>query len=185
MNFNFATKVTNEFGFLCSDFNFSCINEDQYYVLYESQNVFIGITFDGNRSYELGVNIGFKNITSPGYSLGEILKCFGGPAEKYSCIQVTTPESLSNFLVIFSDFIKKYAIDLLKGDNSAFQQLKEARNKECHEYAIEQRLAQMRCILKEAWHTKNYVKVVELLTPLEQHITQAEHKKLEYAKEKL
>lgn len=190
MNFKFSDKVLSTFTFLISEYGFNCVKKEQYFVRYESTKVFIDLTFDGTRSYELGLEIGKKGVSySEGelsFSLGEILRCIEAPEyEKYDCVQVTTPELLDKFLSTYAELLYRYAKDLLTGSESFFRRLSQCRDKKCAAYEIETKLQQIRPLAEIAWREKDFTKFTKLLIPIKKHLSYSELKKLKYAQERL
>lgn len=190
MDFRFSDKVLSTFDFLSSKYGFHCVKKEQFFVRYESAKVFINLIFDGTRSYELGIGIGQKGITSgkheQSFSLGEVLRCIEAPKHRaFDCVQVTTPELLSKFLFAYAELLDRYAKDLITGSESFFRRLSKCRDKECDAYEIETQLRQIRPLADEAWRNKDYAKFTDLLSPIKKHLSGSELKKFKYAKEHL
>ena len=186
MDLGLKTIATKEFNFLDSEYGFKCVKSGPWLVRYRSKLVFIDIRFDGERSYELGCEIG-RNDDLRGsliipFNLGEIIRSKGHSEKDIkSFFQVTNSESLKKFVKELANQLKTYAHDLLAGSNESFNRVADFRGKECEEYALETELKHMRSQLDITWQKKNYKRVIELLTPLKKNLDQSELKKLNYA----
>jgi hypothetical protein len=189
MDLQLQTIAAQEFAFLKSEYGFKCVKNSPWLVRYESDVVFINIYFDWNRSYEFGCELGrndnLRGSLKVPFDIGEIIRSKGNSDEHIgSSFQVTSRDSLEKFAKELASSLKYYAHEFLRGSSDAFNQVADLRDKECKEYALEKELRLMRSKLGDAWHNKDYQKVIELLSPLREKLRESELKKLKYALKK-
>jgi hypothetical protein len=190
MDLGLQIIATREFDFLNTEFGFRCVKAGPWLVRYESKSVFVNIHFDGNRSYEFGCELGrnddFRGSLKVPFDIGEIIRS-KGYSGKYipSSFQITNSESLKKFAKKLANCLKHNAHEFLDGSIDAFNKVADFRDKECEVYALETDLKLMRSQLDTAWQKKDYSKVIELLTPLKDNLTQSELKKLKYSLRKV
>ena len=186
MDLGLQAIAIKEFDFLKADYGFKCVKAGPWLVKYESNVVFINIHFDGNRSYELGCelgrNDGFRGSLEVPFDLGEIIRCRENSEKTIqTSFQVTSSESLQKFCKLLAAHLKHYALEFLIGSSSAFKQVADFRDRECEDYVLERDLGLMRSQLGAAWQNRDYKKVVELLSPFKGKLEHSELKKLDYA----
>jgi len=186
MDLRFQTIAIKEFEFLMHKYSFKCVQSDSCKIQYESDAVFVTVHFDENRSYELGCELGRMDDSEGSlecpFDLGEIIRWKElSQKDIHTAFQVTNIEDLQKFCQLLASHLQCYAHELLIGTESAFKTLADFRDKECVEYALARDLEIMRDQLEDIWQTKNYNKVIELLSPLKKHLKHSEIKKLEYA----
>jgi len=187
---DFPNLVQKEFSFLVTDYRFRCINATNYAVRFESDEVFVVVHYDADRSYELDVEIGELNILYNGqerpFNLGEVLRLEGvAEKEKYTLFQASTLPALSNCVAKLSSLLSAYAVELLQHNKFTFKRLSDLRKKECDQYELEVNLAHIRREVQIAWKNKDYAKVVKLYKPVESAISDAEKKKLAFAEKQV
>jgi hypothetical protein len=189
MDLGLEKIATREFGFLEREYGFKRVEAGPWYVRYETDSVFVGIAFDGTRSYEFGISLGRKEYpggsVKDSFDLGEIIRSKGLSGKNIRTgFQITKSESLEKFARMLSDTLKQYAREFLTGSSEAFDRVAEFVVREGEAYALETNLRHMRNKLDPAWKSKNYKKVVELLTPFKAELKNSERKKLDYALKK-
>ncbi len=186
----FIRLVQDKFLFLTSKYGFRCKSSTSDFVRYESDKVFVVVHFDSIRSYEIGVEVGQLEALYNGqerpFNLGEILRLEGvAEKENYTIFQADTSAALESGLSRLALLLSSYAVDYLQNDRFSFKRLSDFREKECNQYELETRLVHIRKEVRKAWENKDYVKVVELYKPVENAITAAEKKKLDFARKKI
>jgi len=190
MDKEFSELAQEKFSFLIDKYRFRCISVTAFDVRYESDKIFVVVHYDANRSYEVGVEIGQKNVLFDGkerpFNLGEVLR-LNGVAEKegYKSFQAVDPVSLIYCLSRLSSWLEVYAIDFLKNDRFSFKRLSDFREKECDQYELETKLSHIRREVQIAWSNKDYSKVSELYKPVENFLSEAEKKKLAFAQRQM
>ena len=187
MSLIFAKHVHEYFDYLISAYQYQCIISSEECVRYENDDVFVSVRFDNGWSNELDVEIGQKGVLFNGierpFNLGEILRLKGAEKkEKYTSVQTSNQEYLIIAIKRIAEVLKRYAQDLLQGDQAAFLSLVSLRERECEDYEIERELTFVRNEAAKAWNKKDYKKIVQLYSSVEHYISQSEIKKLEYAK---
>lgn len=178
----FSDLVLNYFKFL-KTYGFLCAKSEQTFVRFESPPLFINV-YHGRSSFELGAEFGRigKDEEQP-YPMSALLEVAGIPtAKEYRDYATHTLDGVNDGLDKLAKLVREH-IGLIFKNESIFQILKEQRNVRAKNFAQEINLLQMRRELEGAWQTKDYPKVVELLTPWCMAITPIELKKLQYAKE--
>ena len=73
----------------------------------------------------------------------------------------------------------------LMGNDFSFAQVEKLRNKESAEFELASQLRYARSAVDLAWPAKDYRAIVKVLEPLEQHLSPAEKKRLEYSRKQL
>lgn len=188
MDLGFKKIALNAFEFLESKYDFSCVESDSLHLRYESPKVFVQVSFDGNRSFELTCSVGrmddFKGSNQVPFDLGEVLRSEGGTVENTG-VQVTTSNALEKFSNLLAEKLEKFGHRILTGDDAAFTHAAELRSQASIEYAKEKQLEQMRRSLDQAWANKNHRRVVELLSSMEEWLSPSEVKKLEYSRKQM
>jgi len=187
MDFNFSEKVRNNFDFLCSQYYFSCVAEEPYCVRYESSIVYILICFDCARSYELDVSFGLlSDEKQPSYSIIELLCYYDEKKFERLCLpQISTPKALDRCLIEFSEQFISFGQKILAGNINEFKDLEKYRDEKSNKYAVDLKMCQVRSDLQFAWKNHNYIKIIELLDPVTEYLSESENKKLAYAKKHL
>jgi hypothetical protein len=167
---------------------YRCVESTPSWVRFESANVFVELVFDGNRSYELGLLFGLKRSARIGvvsFSIAELLRLRGAEeADRFSLIQVTSPESLASFVEQLAKMLRTYGSDIILGNEEIFAELAEQRQREVKAFALEGKLRMARAQAERAWRNKDYATVVAVLAPLRSALTPSEIGKLEFAEKR-
>lgn len=183
---DFPNLVQKEFSFLVSDYHFRCVEATSHKVRFESDEVFVVVHYDADRSYELDVELGELNVFYSGqerpFNMGEILRLEGAAKkETYKIFQASTLSALSSCIAKLSSLLSAYAVELLQHNKFAFKRLSNLREKECGQLELQARLSHIRKDVQSAWKKKDYAKVAKLYRSVESAITDAEKKKLAFA----
>ena len=188
----FAKLVLEAFDFLTKDFGFRCVQTEMTLVKFESPDVFVTV-YHGRASYEIGVEIGLMNVSpsqsAPPFTIRDIVE-FNGAAKKTGytrevTFSASTPELVKKFVYALADLVRIYAVPVLNGDNAVIKQLEEFRSKEAEQFENESRMHQIRSKADIAWQRKDYASLVNLYEQVNEFLTPAETKKMEYARKKL
>jgi hypothetical protein len=188
----FAEAVRSAFDFLIADYSFRCVKSDMTFVRYESPDVFVNV-YHGRASYEIGVEIGLVNNpwgqAERSFTIRDIVE-FNGAEKETGYTRVVTfsandPALVKKFVNRLADFVKIYAVQELRGNLMAFEQLRSFVESEAERYEKEQEISQIKREANKAWQQKNYVSLVKLYEQIEESLTPAEAKKMEYAKRHL
>lgn len=184
----FEAAVLSSFKFL-TDLGLRPVQEEVTFVRYESTEVFVNV-YHGRASFELGVEIG--RLKEPGKDKLTIYDIVAwASAEKAEgfghnvMFQVSSSESVRDFVAKLARLVQKYAVPFIKGDATAYREALEARSRAGAEYIKQVDLRQMRSKAEAAWHTRDYAQVVELYGPARKDLTEIETKRLAYAEQQV
>jgi hypothetical protein len=97
--------------------------------------------------------------------------------------QVATREGVQEFVPKLAMLVRKYAISLLRGDDSAFRSVLEFQARQHADEIKHGNLRIVRGKAEAAWHARDYAQVVELYGPVREDLTKVEAKKLAYAEQ--
>jgi hypothetical protein len=185
----FISEVISTFKFLSTDYDLICVKVDPTFVRYESRSIFVNI-YHGRRSSELDVEIG-KLEKTPGiqenwYTIGEVMDLMGVRKKLgFTFFQASTRERVQMLVPKLAEYVREYARPIFEGNLSIFESLHNLRSKKSEEYIKEMYLSQIREEAENAWHEKNYAKLVELYSSMKDDLTSVEVKKLQYAQKHL
>jgi len=170
------------FSFLETSFGF-VLHAGESILRYETQNVYVLIGYDSNRSYELSIDLGRRSSTKePPFNFGEILRSVKAPEMVPFSYQASSEEVLERCLEKLAQSLWKYGADFLRNDTAAFLRLAEFRQREGAAYALSRDLRLARTQAEAAWVRKDYAKVIRALEALEAHLTPAEMNRLTYSR---
>ncbi|MGH9733761.1 MAG: hypothetical protein ACRD8A_04120 [Candidatus Acidiferrales bacterium] len=183
----FKDAVLSSFKFL-RDLGLRPVEKKMTLVRYKSRHVFVDV-YHGRASFELGVEIGRLADPKKTLSIATIVDWAGAyKAEGFGqhvMFQVTTREGVQEFVPKLAALVKKYAIRLLRNDDSAWDAALNLQRRQWDEYVKEVHLGHVREKAEAAWHAKDYIRVVELYEPVRQDLTEIEAKKLAYAEHQI
>ncbi|MGH9874488.1 MAG: hypothetical protein ACRD9S_18695 [Pyrinomonadaceae bacterium] len=179
----FKEAVLSAFDFLTLEYEFRVTQTEPTFVRYESDRVFVNV-YHGRTSYELGVKIGrLSDLPGREYSIEDLLDALGKREESgYAYASVRTPQLIVRFVPRLSAVIKEYASSALRGDSATFEQLAAVQQTKGDALTKEWELQDARQEAETAWRQKDYAKLVQVLGSIEEDLTPAEAKKLQYAK---
>lgn len=188
MTLLFSTEARRQFDPVAKQFGLVCVASTEWSLRYENDTVFLLVNYDGTWSYELGVEIGKRNIwyPAPPFSLPEILRLQGiQNAAFVSGLMISDEAQLPHVLSRLAKLTTDHASDFLSGNEFSFSQIEKFRNRESSEFELASRLRYARSTVDVAWPAKDYEAVVRALEPLEVHLSEAEKKRLEYSRKHL
>ena len=81
--------------------------------------------------------------------------------------------------------VSTYAVEFLQNTEFSFRRLENLCEGECDQYELETKLDHVRRAVQIAWKKKDYLKVAELYKPVEDFISEAEKKKLYFARKQI
>lgn len=178
----FSETVLENFSFLEKDYLFTCAQVEQTFVRYESSRVFVNI-YHGRGSFEIGGEIGLINSKMDGgYGIGALVK-IANPEEKKKYFNYTTdnPDGVKIGVRKMATILLEYGDQALRGKDSIFKKLEMRMQEHWNDHNIG--IARREAV--EAFKKRSYNSVVELYSSIEEVLTPAEAKKLQYAKKKL
>jgi hypothetical protein len=178
---HFPEEVQRHFSFLQA-LGFRCVHSDATFVRYKSPEIAVNV-YHGRRSYEIGLEIESAQVPGESYSIFEILQLVDGKRAKgYRNYATHTVEGVAEgthrLAVLFRECIDRGILN----DKQLFSQLKLQRRDLTNNYWFEMELKQAREKSESAWARKDFEKVVQILSPLQEHLNPFDIKKLEYAK---
>lgn len=179
----FADEVKTHFAFLDSK-GFRCVRSEATLVQFDSAEVAISI-HHGRQSYEISLQI--ENVRgSDSYSFSEILRLVHNErAEQYRDYATHTVEGVAEGVRQLAELFRECVDAGILDDSELFSHLKLQRGEWARNYALETQLEQARRKCESAWTEKNFGKVIEVLTPFQEHLNPSDLKKLEYAKKQI
>jgi hypothetical protein len=182
----FTEAVLSAFDFLTSRYGFVIKRIEPTFVRYESANVFVNI-YHGRASYELGVEVGRLaddlSKEESAFSLADILDLTKAHDKTgHTILQASTPETVDKFVPMLAALVSKYAAPILRGDSDVFARLTDVQSRKSDQLLKKWELEDIRKEAEDAWHQRNYAKVAELFESIQEELTPAEAKKLDYAK---
>jgi hypothetical protein len=178
---HFEPTVCQAFDFLTSKLAFACTKSTPTLVLYVSANVEVEITLD-LRSYEVDVEV--KRIgQTRSFPLHRIVELMcPQEADRWRLVQTSTPERVKKLVPQLGNLLQKYGRAVLSGDPKAFQRLGELEESDAMRTTRELQIRQARRLAEQEWQSKNYAKVVSILSPIQEELTNSELAKFIYAK---
>jgi hypothetical protein len=188
MSVPFALETRRAFDDLARQYEMNCLPSTDREVRYENDNVFMIINFDNGRSYELGVEVGRKKLAQPErpFSLAEILRLRDvTEAASIDGIMISDMNQLAVTLTRLARLTSQYAADFLMGSELSFAQVAKLRKRESEAYVLKGALREAINKSETAWAEQDYQTVIESLEPLEQHLSPAERKRLNYSRRRL
>jgi hypothetical protein len=176
----FTDEVKRHFAFL-EDKGFRCTRSESILVHFESPKVAIDVYHD-QWSYEIGLQI--QNVRgSDSFSFSEILRLVHSEqVERYRDYATHTVEGVAEGVRQLSEVFQKCVDAGILNDSELFSRLKLQREEWARNYALDTQLRQARKMSESAWAEKNFRKVVQALSPLQEHLDLSDLRKLEYAK---
>lgn len=176
----FSEEVKVHFAFLV-DYGFHCSRSQETLMRFESERLAINV-FHGRQSYEIGLQLE-DVLGSESYSFSEVLRLVNyGRAEHYRDYATRTVEGVAAGVRELASLFRKCVDTGVLNDSEFFRQLKMQREVRAKSYALETQLVQARMESESAWGEKDFSRVVQILTPLQEHLSLSELRKLEYAK---
>jgi hypothetical protein len=187
MDLGFQNIAEREFEYLQSEYRYKCIESGPWLIKYSSRDVFVIVSFDGNRSYELSCAIGrnddYRDSCSVPFDLAEIIRCKEYPQKGVDVFcRVTSRVDLEKHVKELAYLLKAYAKDMLMGPKKEFDMVADFRNAECEKYYLQKEWIQLQEEVSIAWKNRLYKKVFELLSPHKEYLSNLDMKRLEYAK---
>lgn len=181
---HFPEEVRARFAYL-EALGFACAHSEATLVRYESPVIGINI-YQGRQSYEIGLEIESLQVPKGSYSFSEILRLVDAKrAENYRNFASHTVEGVAEGVQQLAALFHECIDAGILNEQQLFPRLKLQRGEWSKNYALEIELRQARSNSEDAWTKKDFQKVVQILSPLREHLHPAELKKLEYAKKHL
>jgi hypothetical protein len=180
----FEPTVRQAFDFLSSKFGFVCSKSTPTSVLYASASAEVEITLD-MRSYEIAVEVKRRG-ENRSFPLHFVINLASpAEAERWRLIQTSTPARVKEFIPQLASLLEKYGELALSGDPRTFEKLEELEEADAMRTTRDFQIRQARRLAQQAWESRNYAKVVTILAPIQEELTDSEVARFVYAKKRL
>ena len=191
----FADAVKESFVFLVSGFGFRLVEAQPTFVRYESERAFVNV-FHGRGSYELGVEIGHWIVIDDDrveerFPLGDVIALDHDLATVgYRSFATTEKEPLARLVAQLAGWTQRFAPRALEGDATTFDRLRVENARQSQAMQEGWRATRLRSAADEAWHRKDWGRVVdaygEMVSELRTvDLKPSELRRLRYAQEQL
>jgi hypothetical protein len=181
---HFEPTVREAFGFLSSKFAFTCRESSPISVLYASGRVEVEVTLDP-RSYEIGVEV--KRIEeNRSFPLHRVIE-LSSPTEaaRWRLVQTSTPERVDEFVPKLASLLQKYGDSALSGDPKTFARLTDLEESDAMRTTRDLQIREARRLADHEWQCRNYAKMVSILSPIQEELTDSELARFLYARKRL
>lgn len=188
---SFVNVAKQEFDKLANHYGMIEHSKNDQHIRYENSSVFLTVSYDNGRSFEISVEIGQKlaGMAPRPFSLAEILRLVGADeatqVDAFSALSASSAEKLKTALKYVEGLTARYADEFLRNNNSAYLALANLRERESIAYAIERDLRSARARAMIAWKKNNYADFVDAFQPMEAYLSPSETKHLLYAQKKI
>ncbi|SRR6266508_5174344 len=181
---HFEPTVREAFGFLSSKYALTCRESSPMSVLYASGRVEVEVTLDP-RCYEIGVEV--KRIPEKrSFPLHRIIELSSPTeAQRWRLVQTSTPARVDEFVPKLASLLQKYGDRALSGDRKTFARLAELEESDAMRTTRDFQIREARRLADHEWRCRNYAKMVSILTPIQEELTDSEFARFLYAKKRL
>jgi hypothetical protein len=177
--FGFPPAVRRHFAYL-TDLGFRIVHTEPTYMRFESDQIVVNL-YHGRKSCELGAEIGLLGGTE--YPFVALIRLTDPDlADSYKNTVALSRENVFKGVQRLGEIFKNHAWGALRGDSTVFARLDEQRRELAHKKARSMKVNHVRPGAAEAFRVKNYERAVQLYESIEGELTDAELKKLEYAR---
>lgn len=157
-------------------------------VSYGTREVSLELVYDELRSREVAVLLGQPLTPEPPLALSDVLSYAAAPPEcvrSAELLQTSNMRLVESRLAEWRAYLEQYAGSLLSGDDSAFAEAYRRRSDRASRYMFELLDRKKIAEADQAWRRRDYGKVVQILSPLSDHLSPAQSKKLEMARRRM
>lgn len=194
----FREAVSDAFLFLERQYGFRCVKQDSTFVRYESSSSILEISH-GRGSYELSVVIGLRgkwwklsrllrgeeSNRQGRISLNSLIGAQGGGDYNRVAFQTHTSDGVWEFVHRLGNLVRQYAGPVLCGDRAAIGKALAFASAESEEHSKGTELKRVREKAERAWHERDFVELVQLYSPVEEHLSRSEKMRLKYSRKRL
>lgn len=185
MSERFPDMAKQAFSFL-EGAGFRLTQIDAGQLRYESAQSVVDVVWDA-RSGELEVFVGLHpqtGLPKETYSVMDILGMEGTlPPDRKVAAQVADENRLRPFVDQLAEDMRVHAQPALAGDRMFFRRLERFRHAKAEAFGRSMKLQQVRSAVEDAWRKRDFKKVIGLYASVESDLTEAEKRKLAYARE--
>ena len=182
------TEIADEIlGAILSAHGFVRSTKEHDLATYESGMCTLTVGHDSQRSGEIFIGLNRRNAARrPDFGFDEAIRAAFVPADLQPTGYAARDEkSVRHLLQTMATLLATYCSPLLHGDEAAWSRLSAQRDADVSRYETENRVRQALNDATEAWHSKDFAKVVDLLGPVRSALGTADRAKLEYAERNL
>jgi len=183
---NLISSVRSKFSFLENEFGFHLVREDPATIRYESDDVFVSVSYEpvSFEELELSVTIALLDQSRrdrTGYSIDHLIRlACKDDGKRYHWPTARTQKELERAAETLAEQLRAYGGCALRGDVNVFNSMYAK-----WEMDGEQRRVQVtRPKAEAAFRGKDFLTAVELYDSMEGHRTAAEEQKLTYARKR-
>jgi len=180
-----AQLASQRFEFLETVYGFRLVVSSETLVRWETDDIFLQVTYDATRSYEVDLAIGQLTVEKervwPPFSLSDLVGLAGVPFKVRPFFQASTEDRLKAAVEQIADLFHQHGKRFLANDVELFRSLQQQMNKESCEYGLQKRLSWMRESAEKAWHEHDYKTVVDLYRKQLGNLTRSEAKRYKIA----
>jgi hypothetical protein len=179
----FEEAVRQSFRFV-DDYGLLLVESGPTFVRYESKDVFLNV-YHGRASYEMGVEIGRLSKQAEKLNLYDVLNAKNALIKEglsgHTTFQASSREHVLMLVPKLSSLVKEYADLLLQADDEEYRTVLEQESRRAAEETRAFQLNQVRRSAEQAWHDKQYDRLIDLYGPWRKHLTESETMKLSYS----
>jgi hypothetical protein len=177
----FAEEVKDRFSFL-GTLGFRRVRSEPTLVRFESSKMSINV-YHGRRSFEIDLEIEPAHSPADAYSFAAILRLIDRQQLGHTRSYAThTAQGVAEGVRELAELFQQCIATGILNDSELFSRLKTQSAEWARDYAFETQLEQALKKFESAWATKDFGKVVQILAPFQEHLSQLNLKKLEYAR---
>lgn len=180
----FEPTVRHAFGFLSSQYGFSRHQSTPTSVLYSSANVQVEVIFDP-RSYEIDVEVK-RLVDNRSFPLHRIIELTSPTeARRWRFVQASSLNRVEEFVPKLASLLQEYGERALSADPNIFAQLADLEESDAMKTTRDFQVSQARRLADKEWQSHNYAKLVAILSPIQEELTESELARFAYAKKRL
>jgi hypothetical protein len=106
-------------------------------------------------------------------------------AQRWRLVQTSTPERVEEFVPKLASLLEKYGEAALTGDAKIFARLADLQDSDAMRTTRDFQIRQARKLAEKEWRSQNYAKMVSILSPIQEELTDSELARFVYAKKRL
>lgn len=181
----FVEAVADALSFLVDRYGFEMKILAPTLVEFESPAVLVRV-YHGRQSYEVNLELNLRTEWEQGippFTISDVLRAAAASHElPNGVIQASTRSALESGVRRLGDLIRKYGHDAIAGNPFAYRRLMAQRSRTAVAETEALRVQDLRTKAERAWRNKDFRAVEEAYSQIEEALTPAEKKKLEYVR---
>ena len=179
----FSEAVREYFSFLETQWEFTCVREEDTFVRYERGDLYVNV-YHGRVSFEIGVEVGRESLEH-GFPLAALVSLSDkGLARKYWPGGARTVTAVRKVVQAASEGLSRYGVAALAGDQATFSSLEQLRAERIAAMVRDSIAVQVRPKAEAAFRRRDYKEAATLYFSIEDSLSPVERKKLEIAKKR-